>query len=74
MVIGYDINTAHIKSLKRGQDNNNEIEKNKLESVQIHFTNKSSDLKKANFFIVAVPTPVDDHKIPDLTFLLNATS
>lgn len=73
-VIGYDINSEHINFLKKGQDNNNEIDKNILESVQIHYTNNINDLKKSNFFIVAVPTPIEGHKIPNLSFLLEATS
>ena len=65
-VIGFDINIDRINLMKQGIDPSNEIEKSAFENCDIEFTNDLDVLKKANFFIVAVPTPVDEHNIPNL--------
>jgi len=65
-VIGFDINIDRINLMQQGIDPSNEIEKSAFENCDIEFTNDLDVLKKANFFIVAVPTPVDEHNIPNL--------
>lgn len=65
-VIGFDINQDRIEMMKKGIDPSNELDKEAFEGSDIVFTNSLDVLREANFFIVAVPTPVDEHNIPDL--------
>lgn len=65
-VIGFDINPARIDMMKRGIDPSNELEKKDFEGCDITFTDSLDVLREANFFIVAVPTPVDEHNVPNL--------
>ena len=65
-VIGFDINAKRIEMMKNGIDPSNELEKKDFEGCDISFTNSLDVLMEARFFIVAVPTPVDDHNVPDL--------
>ncbi|MFZ5841326.1 MAG: nucleotide sugar dehydrogenase [Pseudomonadota bacterium] len=71
--IGFDINTKRIAELKAGQDHTGEVTSAELAETRIHYTDKIDELKQADFFIVAVPTPVDDANIPDLTPMLKAS-
>lgn len=73
-VIGFDINEERVKMMKRGIDPSAELSKEEFKNTDILFTSKAEDLKKANFFIVAVPTPIDEHNLPDLKPLLGASS
>jgi len=66
-VIGFDINEKRVEMMKQCIDPSNELEKEAFEGCDITFTNSLDVLREANFFIVAVPTPVDEHKVPDLT-------
>lgn len=66
-VIGFDINAKRIEMMKQGIDPSKELEKEAFEGCDIIFTNSLDVLLEAKFFIVAVPTPVDDHNVPDLT-------
>jgi len=72
-VIGFDIHEGRIALLKQGIDPNKEAEKKDFEGCDIHFTSRIDALREARFFIVAVPTPVDEHNVPDLRSLLNAS-
>ncbi|RTL59967.1 MAG: nucleotide sugar dehydrogenase [Sphingobacteriales bacterium] len=65
-VIGFDINAGRIELMKKGIDPSNELEKEAFEGCDIVFTNSLDVLREAKFFIVAVPTPVDEHNVPDL--------
>src|SRR5690349_7768528 len=65
-VIGFDINEKRIEQMKQGIDPSNELEKEAFHGCDITFTNSLDVLRQAKFFIVAVPTPVDEHKVPDL--------
>lgn len=65
-VIGFDINAKRIELMKQGIDPSNELEKEAFEGCDITFTNSLDVLREARFFIVAVPTPVDEHNVPDL--------
>src|SRR5215203_1375003 len=71
-VIGFDINDERIELLKQKTDPNRDIEKNEFENCEIIFSNDMEDLKQASFYIVCVPTPVDDHNVPDLRSLKKA--
>ena len=65
-VIGFDINAKRVEMMRNGIDPSQELEKSAFENCDIEFTNDLDVLRKANFYIVAVPTPVDDHNVPDL--------
>lgn len=65
-VIGFDINAKRIDMMKNGQDPSNELEPTDFENSDIVFTHSLDVLSEAKFFIVAVPTPVDEHNVPDL--------
>ena len=65
-VIGFDINAQRIELMKQGIDPSNELSSSDFEGADIVFTDSLDVLKEASFFIVAVPTPVDEHNIPDL--------
>ena len=65
-VIGFDISAKRIELMKQGVDPSNELPAKAFENSDIVFTNSLDELRKANFFIVAVPTPVDEHNVPDL--------
>ncbi|MCP4296697.1 MAG: nucleotide sugar dehydrogenase [Proteobacteria bacterium] len=71
--IGFDINFERISQLREGFDSTGEVSPNDLEQTNIFFTNDINILWEANFYIIAVPTPVDDAKFPDLTILKKAT-
>jgi UDP-N-acetyl-D-galactosamine dehydrogenase len=66
-VIGFDINAGRIKMMENAVDPSNELESSAFAGCDIKFTNSLDVLREANFFIVAVPTPVDKHNVPDLT-------
>ncbi len=65
-VIGFDINADRVKLMQQNIDPSKELEASAFEGCDIEFTNDLEVLKQANFFIVAVPTPVDEHNVPDL--------
>lgn len=63
-VIGFDINPERIAMMQNGIDPSNELERSAFEGCNIAFTHNPEDLKEANFYVVAVPTPVDEHNVP----------
>ena len=65
-VIGFDINADRIGLMQQHIDPSQELDSSAFEGCDIEFTNDIDILKSANFFIVAVPTPVDEHNVPDL--------
>lgn len=71
-VIGFDMNAERINMLNNCIDPSKELGKEAFENTDIIFTNDLEVLKQASFFIAAVPTPVDDHKVPDISLLLKA--
>jgi len=66
-VIGFDISEKRIEMMRNGVDPSNELEKEAFDGCDITFTSSLDVLREAKFFIVAVPTPVDEHNVPDLT-------
>ncbi len=72
-VVGFDINAKRVEMMRRGEDPSEELSKEAFEGADIYFTADIEDLKDVEFFIVAVPTPIDQQNIPDLTPLLSAT-
>ncbi|MFH4296875.1 Vi polysaccharide biosynthesis UDP-N-acetylglucosamine C-6 dehydrogenase TviB [Acinetobacter baumannii] len=72
--IGFDINENRILELKNGYDHTLEVSSDELKHVQqLAYTAHIQDLQNSNFFIVTVPTPIDDFKQPDLTPLIKAS-
>lgn len=72
-VIGFDINAARVEMMRNGIDPSNELPKEDFEGCDIVFTDSLDVLREATFFIVAVPTPIDNFNHPDLTPLLKAS-
>ena len=72
-VIGFDINQSRIDLMKKNIDPSNELDSSDFEGCDIKFTSDLEDLKTSTFFVVAVPTPIDEHKNPDLKPLLSAS-
>ncbi|MGC3819492.1 Vi polysaccharide biosynthesis UDP-N-acetylglucosamine C-6 dehydrogenase TviB [Acinetobacter sp. G11] len=73
-VVGFDIHQKRIDELKSGQDHTLEVSPEELkQSIHLTYTANLEDLKDCNFFIVTVPTPIDEYKQPDLTPLVKAS-
>lgn len=73
-VVGFDINKERIEELKKGFDRTKEVEADDLKaSKKLSYSSNLEDLKTVNYFIVTVPTPVDEYKKPDLTPLISAS-
>ncbi|CDE61216.1 uDP-glucose/GDP-mannose dehydrogenase family protein [Parabacteroides sp. CAG:409] len=72
-VIGYDINEDRLAKLREGIDPNGELDSSQWKGKDIEFTSSVDKLKEASFYVIAVPTPIDQHNEPDLTPLLLAT-
>jgi UDP-N-acetyl-D-galactosamine dehydrogenase len=72
-VIGFDVNEQRIAELERGEDRTNEVSAEELAATRVRFTADTAALAQADFHIVAVPTPIDDAKRPDLGPLLAAS-
>ena len=73
-VTGFDINARRINELQAGRDHTLETEPQELSEAKfLKFTDKAEDLRACNVFIVTVPTPIDEHKRPDLTPLIKAS-
>ncbi|MCF7749071.1 Vi polysaccharide biosynthesis UDP-N-acetylglucosamine C-6 dehydrogenase TviB [Sulfitobacter sp. M39] len=73
-VVGFDINTARIAELRAGKDNTLEVDAAEMAAAaHLSFTDQLDNLAECTTFIVTVPTPIDEHKRPDLTPLLKAS-
>lgn len=72
-VVGFDINKRKIEELRKGIDRTGEVSQNDLAAAQIRYSSEPSDIKTANFIIVAVPTPINEALQPDLTALQKAS-
>ena len=72
-VVGFDINSKRVDMMKNKIDPSGELSSKDFEGADIEFSCQLEDLKKVNFFIVAVPTPIDSHNMPDLNPLLSAS-
>lgn len=72
-VIGFDIREDRLEMMRQNIDPSDELEPEAFNNCDIEFTSSLEVLKQASFFVVAVPTPIDDHNLPDLTPLLAAT-
>ena len=72
-VIGFDINAGRVAQMKQSIDPSGELEAKDFEGCDITFTDSLEVLRQAQFYIVAVPTPIDEHAQPDLKPLLGAS-
>ncbi|WP_102796344.1 Vi polysaccharide biosynthesis UDP-N-acetylglucosamine C-6 dehydrogenase TviB [Bowmanella denitrificans] len=73
-VIGFDINKSRIQQLRDGVDHTLEVSSEELAEAQyLAFEHDLEPLREANIFIVTVPTPIDEHRQPDLTPLIKAS-
>jgi len=73
-VVGFDINLLRIDELKKGIDHTREVDNGELKSAKLlSFSSSVNDLTSVNYFIVTVPTPVDQFHVPDLRPLQSAS-
>ncbi len=72
-VIGFDINSERVEMMKNNIDPSRELDASDFDGCEISFTADETDLKDANFHIVAVPTPINEHNLPDLGPVLKAS-
>lgn len=72
-VVGFDINKEKIETYKSGIDPTNEVGDEEVKNSSVYFTNDEANLKDCNFHIVAVPTPTNDDKTPDLRPVIGAS-
>ena len=72
-VIGFDISEARLELMREGIDPSKELESTAFDNTDIIFTNDLDILRGAHFFVVAVPTDIDEHKVPNLTPLKKAS-
>jgi UDP-N-acetyl-D-galactosamine dehydrogenase len=71
--VGFDVNVEKVARLNQGIDNTGEVSADELDTTTLKITSDLYDLEDINFFVVAVPTPVDRNHRPDLSFLLKAS-
>ena len=75
--VGFDINEARVKDLNKGKDSTKESEKSllldSLNSQSLFIEAKADKIKNCNFYIITVPTPIDENKNPDLSPLKKAS-
>jgi UDP-N-acetyl-D-galactosamine dehydrogenase len=72
-VVGFDIRPDRVELMKKGIDPSNELEAEAFHGTDIKYTSDPEDLREASFHIIAVPTPVNKHNLPDLTPVLKAS-
>lgn len=72
-VVGFDINEERVAMMRQGIDPSRELNAKAFENTDILFTNNAADLAKAHFHVVAVPTPVDEHRVPNLRPVITAS-
>lgn len=72
-VVGFDINQQRVDLMRSNIDPSNELGASAFDGCDIHFTADINDLKDVDFYVVAVPTPIDSKNDPDLTPLLGAS-
>ena len=71
-VLGFDIKPQRVAMMRQAQDPSRELDPQAFENCDVYFTAELQELKQAQFYVVAVPTPIDEHNVPDLSPLLGA--
>lgn len=72
-VVGFDVDVAKVDELRRGHDRNGEVPHAELAASSLRWSSDPSDLGGRSFYVVAVPTPIDENHVPDLGPLLRAS-
>ena len=72
-VVGYDMKEARIEELRSGHDRTLEVEDDRLVQSSLTYTSNADDLSQCRLIIIAVPTPIDEYNIPDLSPLRGAS-
>src|SRR5438093_72329 len=72
-VVGFDIKEARVAALARGEDNTREVSASRLRETTLQLTSNLKDLEGCTVFIVAVPTPIDRNRQPDLRPMISAS-
>ncbi|MHA7139622.1 nucleotide sugar dehydrogenase [Rossellomorea arthrocnemi] len=72
-VVGFDVNTSKLEKYINGIDVTNEVGNEEVRNTTLHFTNDGQNLKDCKFHVVAVPTPINSDKTPDLTPVIGAS-
>lgn len=72
-VVGFDINQERVDLMRKGIDPSKELDSSAFENCDIVFTSNEADLKDVGFYVVAVPTPINNMNLPDLTPVLSAS-
>ncbi|MDY0159886.1 MAG: nucleotide sugar dehydrogenase [Bacteroidales bacterium] len=72
-VVGFDIKAERVEMMKNKIDPSSELEPEDFDGCDIEFTANPKDLSQCHFHIISVPTPIDEHKMPDLTPVLKAS-
>lgn len=72
-VIGFDVSVRRIAELREGRDSTREVDLDAYDLTSVRFTDQPADLTDADFYIVTVPTPIDDAKNPDMGYVERAT-
>lgn len=70
---GFDISKTRVNELKRGFDITKELDSAEIQASKVEYSSHDSVIKKSNFIVIAVPTPIDKANVPDLTILKNAS-
>ena len=72
-VIGFDINKEKVEKYRSGIDVTDEVGDEKVKNTTMEFSNNPKDIKKGDFVIIAVPTPIDSHSKPNLTPVISSS-
>lgn len=72
-VVGFDINSDRVELMRKKIDPSNELDASDFEGCDIEFTHNMEDLKDVGFYVIAVPTPIDDANLPNLKPLQSAS-
>lgn len=72
-VVGFDIDAKRVEELRAGHDRTREVDPAELKQERLRYASDAASLKDADFYIVTVPTPIDDARRPDLRALLGAS-
>ena len=73
-VLGFDCSARRIAELKAGSDHTREVDHDRLAAARVRYSDNPADLRQADVVVVAVPTPIDHHRSPDLTPVVGAST
>lgn len=73
-VVGFDISAGRVAELRAGHDRTREVDNAQLQKPMLHYTSNPQEMADCRLFIVAVPTPIDEYRIPDLRPLISSST